>query len=564
MARRSATLPLLALSVTAFLATSCDDSGSELNRLAQPAASEEALWLAPGRTPEAAGFGLTSHSADVAKQPRPPILGLAANQVCQSVTFRNTEGKTITGQQACALTPCAAGASTDCQTTAAYRSVDFAYIKAHRGGFYPAQTIAGVQGSFAATSLPGCQQTGDQNCLSTYTLRAVSTKLVHPGVIKKGETLGSTKFKGEFPSAKYPPTEVPAGSTALTTKNFAEALRSKNPYHFWTAAGELVTIKGDERLHEKNIKKDYTVYGVKGEGAATAGTICNAAGKRSCVVAKSTPWRSLNPSDLDKRWLKRDVVINGVKGVYPSAEAPLENSRSQVADLAISHSSWAQLKTNDEFEYFDPQGHRYTVMGTTNLTAANLAKGKTILGVTGNFNGLDPDAIDPADLRAGLAIGEAKQGRLNLTSGCEDAEDCFKTKQLWNRVDASGALTAAPCPASEPLCVMHNTAQRQDWFFDTKKDAQPWQDAASFCENLTHGKASDWRMPTQKELMQATVNGLGAIGLFERYSQPKADLKFWTTTMHTGSELIVYQPEYGLFTSSNADDAAATTCVRSR
>lgn len=543
---------------------SCDSSGdlAPLAQQVQPSAEDE-LWLAPGRAPASnpSSFGLTARSVATANdKPMPPIIGLEPRYVCADLTYVQMDGKTVRGQKICELKPCTDTISTKCQTTLSHRATDLAYVKAHRNQFYPGLTIAGIEGTIDFGPLKPCQQSGDTDCLSTSNLRAVSTKIVHPGVLRKGFTVG--KIKGAFPSAKYPPTPIPAGSIALTPKNFTAALRSTKPYHFWTKFGDLVQITGDVRLHKNNIKQGFEAYGVKGEGAKTAGPLCTKEGEKSCVVASDKAWLALNPADLDEKKLKNGIIFGDKTGIYPSAGAPLAGSGADIADLAITASSWSQLSTSDTYEYFDGEGRRYTVTGTKNLAAKNIAKDLTILGVKGSFEGLDPEAVAPTNLRSGLAIGSGRYGSLQITADCTSPADCFAAKKLWSRVEADGKLTLEQCTSEQATCVIRNAAQQQDWLFEPKSSPQSWHDAVNYCAGLEHMGFKDWRMPTQKELMQAAVGGLTATGQFGYYSKPLAELKFWTSTMYDGSNIITYSPENTQFTDESSSESAWPICVR--
>lgn len=544
-----------ALFIPAVLA-GCEGS-REPAGLRKPAAE---LWLAPGRAPAQApkdqSFGLVAAPTRAAALA--PIIGLGADQVCQGMTFRGSSGATVEGQKLCTLPACTAGKLSDCLTTAGYRSVDLSYVQAQRSQFYPALTIAGVKGELGPLPIPNCQRTGDSDCLSTSKLRAIAKSIIHPGVIKKGVALDGSAIVGEYPSAKYPPTPIPAGSIALTPKNLKEALRSTKTYHFWTVFGELRTITGDNRLHGNNIRAGLSTYGVTGKGAATAGPLCTAAGSRSCVVTSS--WLSLNPADLDPKTVRQGVAIAGVSGQYPSAAAPLAASSPGVADLQITASHWGQLSQDELYEYFDNEGRRYTVTGTTALAPHNLADQQTILGVVGSFQGLDPGSVDPVDIRKGLAIGAGKVGSLDLAARCTTKANCLQGH--WRRLEADGKLSTAPCESTGNFCVLRNLTQRQDWLFDTKSAPMTWQEAAESCENLEHLGAKDWRMPSQKELMQAAVNGLGSAGPYDFYSQPISELKFWSATIFEGANVVTYSPEDALFASETTTNTARGLCVR--
>jgi hypothetical protein len=55
-----------------------------------------------------------------------------------------------------------------------------------------------------------------------------------------------------------------------------------------------------------------------------------------------------------------------------------------------------------------------------------------------------------------------------------------------------------------------------------------WEDAISQCENLSYGGITDWRLPTQKELMTVTINGIWTQKDANRLSV--ASTGYWSST----------------------------------
>jgi hypothetical protein len=87
-----------------------------------------------------------------------------------------------------------------------------------------------------------------------------------------------------------------------------------------------------------------------------------------------------------------------------------------------------------------------------------------------------------------------------------------------------------------------------------------WQTAITFCENLSSGGFIDWRLPTQKDLLQAYVDGISAVNSALRLNSGQ----FWsaTTKSVSTSEAWNVRLRDGQTVSDSKSSYFRVVCVR--
>ena len=267
--------------------------------------------------------------------------------------------------------------------------------------------------------------------------------------------------------------------------------------------------------------------------------------------------------------LKRSIQVNGVTGDFPSSSSPLPNYTSNSgASTATAGSDETdltnfitQLKSAGTFEFWDSEGVRRTGSGDTDITNANVASGVQFenLSITGSaatgsnctgdgqtscltttqYKSVDTNALTAWDIRQGKSAGgisgsiafykNAIDPAIYDQDGLPDntASTAGSTNDIWDTIDdyANNGTFPSGVPASPPanwhiatganwtdITISADTTYRDELtgleWTDDDATTRTWSTAVSYCDGLTHNSRSDWRLPTQKELMQAYTNGI--------------------------------------------------------
>lgn len=219
-----------------------------------------------------------------------------------------------------------------------------------------------------------------------------------------------------------------------------------------------------------------------------------------------------------------------------------------MAELDLSN--FNQLSQSGTYEYFDAEGNRYTVSGNDQLKPSSIKKDVNLLGQTGSLQGIDLSGVNPYDLRAGVA----GIGKMDPNATCTTKDDCVGAGKLWQDVSTSNG-EAQDCQAGSGVCHFHSPMLKQDWVFLLVQPVDTWANAAQHCANLStnNGTKSDWRLPTQKETLIASVHGLSKLGFFGFYTNGSSERSFWTSTANSYNKT-----GYGRMYYAHVDDYLQT------
>jgi hypothetical protein len=280
--------------------------------------------------------------------------------------------------------------------------------------------------------------------------------------------------------------------------------------------------------------------------------------------------------------IKSGVSIAGVTGQYPSSSFPLTGSSG--ADLTTATFD-AQIKSSGTFQYFGSGGVRYTGTGDTDITAANIGSGVNIFGTTGNVTaGASPNAWD---LRAGVTVGSVTGqlkvncrnrvnstifnydgaigsiGQTGVTSGsaidiwdtiddrnnnvsglppsivtawgsntdCGGVESAAGDDNVWKDVTTTSGGAASNCATDADRCTMQDKITGLWW--SKLQSSGAWNTAWNTCQTTLNASGgyngqTGWRLPTQKELMEAYTHGIRSAARTNWMTEANMNANFWS------------------------------------
>jgi Protein of unknown function (DUF1566) len=353
------------------------------------------------------------------------------------------------------------------------------------------------------------------------------------------------------------------------------------------------------------------VAGVAGTGSGPAN--CAVDGGSNCVVDGAN-YKAASVSNLTAGNIKDGVTIGGVAGLYPNATYTLPGSGA-TADLTSATFN-AQMKSSAVFEWWDSTGARQTGSGDTNIVASKIAgsasifgttgsltspnkwdlrAGKSVVTATGALTGKLPvncrntanssiynygtstdvatipttgatggstvdiwDSIDDYNNNAAGLPGERVVG-WNVDTQCGGIESAVDDSNVWRDVTTTGdGVTGSTCSGSASNCSYLDKISGLEW---SKAISKNWANAVSYCDGLTHNGKSDWRIPTQKELMNAYEHGIRST---QSANFVSSFLYFWsgsTVSYNTNSAWHVNLAS-GLTYPNLKNNTSSVICVR--
>jgi hypothetical protein len=432
------------------------------------------------------------------------------------------------------------------------------------------QGAFGRGGNSVTPTLADCASDGATGCVAVTGYKAANMTNVTEATIRSGVTIAGVT--GNFPSATHPLSDA----SATTDLSSLAASTSAGSYEWWSSNGTRYTG---------------TISDAGTINPTTATQTFNTSVYRTFTVAGNGNLTAAN--------IKNGTTIFGVTGAYPSSTYPLAGA-DNTADLDFATFD-AKIKSTVDFEWFDAAGNRYTNTGDADIAAGNLKDGISIFGTAGTLIGgpyctgdgqtscvtssryksMDTDStvISVWDIRKGKAAGGltgelvfhrsmANTGNFNRTSGTGalSGVDVYDTIDDYNNGGAfptqnpagwyqatganwlrnsvsdvgggvSGVAGDGICNGSE-ACVYTDRLTDLSWLRDDGT-TRNWESAIAYCEGLTSGGYSDWRLPTQKELMQAYTNGI-----WSQKAATRLDLAVSSSILYWSSSTRSYDTTY--------------------
>jgi hypothetical protein len=437
-------------------------------------------------------------------------------------------------------------------------------------------SIAGVQGSL--TVPPSCSSDGQTECVVTNSFKAADTNGISAKVLA-GETVAGISGGVTLPidsrvlsgDAYGVPGNTKTGliqnrgtwdiTLSFPGSGYYEAISNLPPNSAWKSTKMIVGQLGGIN--------DCVPPGTEQSCFVTsphfAAPLCAGGDVGTCVV--KTPFKAINSSELVAFNIKRGEIIGGVAGIFPSASAPLPRYQSDLdTDLSTSSDSTGtsltnfvtQLTSDGSFEFWDRAGVRRTGSGSANLLPENIKSGIEIdnLSITGTYSGTAV-TVDPWDLRYGVEVaGTTGKLKVNCRNMANLSVFDYLNDSLvgvWDTIDDFNNNLVSP-PSANPWSdnkfrCGYNSLDLGDQTWELAslspkiaKDlitnmlwTRPntniftWDNAIQACNDLDIPNfGADWRLPTEKEALQAYAHGI--FDLKNDLFISDSNAPFWTST----------------------------------
>lgn len=434
-----------------------------------------------------------------------------------------------------------------------------------------------------ATSKP-CDAEGQAGCLITGDFVALKKGQFSAEDLRKGVVLDDAftntngGITGTYPSPGNPLKPSSEGWTGLDSDNFSAAIAgtSQEVYKFWDKTGTAHTFKPEGSLTPAAIVKDVTIHGVKGETPDGPEPHCQTHSDRNCYI--KSPYVAVGRATIVPHNIRKDRIVGGVTGTYPSADAPME---PVPAEPELTSSTFNEaLSSGKAYVYYDSAGNRKLTKFDPNLKGSHIRKGVTLFGKAGTLGTIDTNVYKPIHIREGVKFGnitgtmrvgcrnQANRGKFNYDgdfgSGDLDPFDTIQDGVLPNQNPWTGKgqyvcaqdvwedLTNEGCTAPTDRCVIRNKHTGRLWgkFVVNPKT---YTQAFRYCYFKLRNQKR-WSVPSIHLLMQAYNYGLnffpstGTLRIFEKSP-------LWSVTKKHNSDpkqgeqnipLRVFDPKTGL------------------
>lgn len=462
-----------------------------------------------------------------------PIITLLPAAVCEDVKYYDQNGAIRTGAMNCsgggfAVANCSAAGQTNCVTTLTFPSMDVSAASTAMTDLNPTNFSAALATN---ANFEFWDSTGTRYQLSGTSNLSVGN--VKSGVLIFGVT-------GQYPSAAY---TLPSASAApdLDSPTFNAKVKVASAFEYWNSAGSYQLGSGDANLTASNIVAPVSIFGSVGTVSASA---------------TLEPWN-----------IRSGVTINGVLGALKTSCRNKVNSSIWDAGLPL-----AVATVDIALDTLTINGHNFTANTQVRVGGTSAPTGLSLNNTTYYVMYVDANTIK-------LSSSSGPGVQIDLTgSGANVSVYQWNDglAQAWDTIDDSSAngllltnrvlswtpendcnednwqdVTPTTCLTAAADCIMKDRISNMMWsevnpVSGNGPGASPvvWQKSIRQCDDLIFGGHTDWRLPTEKELMEAHIHGMRNVGYngtgTERlagktqynnsYFAGDIDLGFWSAT----------------------------------
>jgi len=154
----------------------------------------------------------------------------------------------------------------------------------------------------------------------------------------------------------------------------------------------------------------------------------------------------------------------------------------------------------------------------------------------------------------------------NFCGGIDTQGTTADDDNVWKDVSVQTSNTSVtePC-ASSSDCVFEDKISGLRWS-KLQSTSASWPTAMAGCDGLTFAGQSDWRLPTQKELMDAYNHGIRSGGTSYWVTTAQTYAGFWSSSSPSATTLTGYawnvSLAHGNSNSNNKTVTLSFVCVR--
>jgi hypothetical protein len=386
-------------------------------------------------------------------------------------------------------------------------------------------------------STPACSADGGSNCVvdgTTYKAAAVAN--LSAGNIKSGVTIAGQL--GDYPSASNPLSGA-TGTVDLEQGNFDAQIKSATAFEYWTSAGSRQTGNGDADITASNIKDSVSIFGTSG---TFTGTAPNAWDLRVGVTAGGVTGKlkvncrnQANPTLFDIDQGQAATITTGSPGTLNITAHGLANTTT----VRINYSS-VPLGLGNGTTY-------YVVNATANTLQLSTTSGGAAINITSAGTDVTVhkwqatpqtvdiwDTIDDYNNNTAGMPGTVVSGWTN--NDCGGVEATAGDDKVWKDVTTTAGGAASNCTTDGGRCTMQDKISGL-WWSKQQTSANWWQ-AISSCQSLNHNGQTGWRLPTQKELMDAYNHGVRSAASTNWITEANMPNYYWSASSQSNNSAV--------------------------
>jgi hypothetical protein len=349
-------------------------------------------------------------------------------------------------------------------------------------------------------------------------------------------------------SGKFTMPDVRAGLVTVAVKEGSTTVKSLGLVS--DSAGDnlpiMISVQASEICSDKQFRNASGTV-VQGTRNCTIPVDCDSDGSVGCVSTNSFPAADL--TGLANKILSGETVA----GVPGAASGGSGATASDVWNIRAGA----------------------TVAGVTGKLKVNCRNGinSSIYNYDGAIGSIDGNSVatgtsrDPWDTIDDYNNGGAilsvfpnanLPGTWTADNFCGGIEASANDSNVWKDVTSGGG-----CATNTTSCRFQDKISGLQWS-KLISASRTWPQALNDCDTLTHDSLSDWRLPTQKELMDAYSHGIRSAGTTNWLTSAEMNNYFWSASSVSYATNFAWYVNLSNGTSYNINKTSTNyvVCVR--
>ena len=408
-------------------------------------------------------------------------------------------------------------------------------------------TVNAIAGT-ATAAPPDCSTNGATGCVTTSTYQSGDLTTLTEGNIKNGTTIAGVV--GLYPNATY---KLPSasGTADLENANFDAQVKSATAFEYWNSAGARQTGAGDADITAANIADGVSIFGTT--GTITSPIAWDLRVGSSIVTPSGTVTGKLkvncrNRVNLTRQDMDLGRSVSGIASNILTTTAAHGLTNNQAVRLHFATAPVTIANTTTYYVILLSTTTFSLSMTTTGsapgpaltiaaYSAAGLTVHKWLDGTADIWDTIDDYNANAAGLPPSIVTAWGNN------TDCGGVETTADDANVWKDVTTTGdGTTTSTCAATSGNCTMKDKITGLHW---SKLQAlSSWSMAVQKCDTLIFNAKDDWRLPTQKELMEAYTHGIRSAASIDWI--PVARMSWSTSVWSTTSVSDRVQSAYPL------------------
>ncbi|RZI60289.1 MAG: DUF1566 domain-containing protein [Pseudomonas sp.] len=392
------------------------------------------------------------------------------------------------------MNSCSVDGVAGCLTTATFPATDYSNVNSNKTLVSSSLTIGGVVGT-----LPSCTADGSSCYIgpyvaSTQPLKAIDWSTVTAGIIKNGTTISGVS--GQFPNATYP---LAADAYAdLSSASWNTQVTSAATYGWFKSDGTRQSRATSGNIASGNIKAGVDIFAVVGSFASP-----NAWDVRYGTAISNNVSGKLK---VDCRNSSNIAIYDSLPGMFGTSNSTDETITIPSNDFFNNDKVRVGYSPNNSVGLSDVNDY-YVVQKSGNTFKLASSIGGTPVDITGNESDVAIFHYGDGAASSSDTTDAFNNGASTIPSGnpwgtayrCDGVDTTGTSDNIWKDVTTAGCSSGTQCRFKDQITNL-------EW---TKRVASThWADAQVTCDALVYDGQSNWRLPTQNELMEAGVHNV--------------------------------------------------------